>query len=160
MSVYGTVNDIAMSGAKPLYLAAGFILEEGFPLADLEKIVISMAAAARQTGTPIITSDTKVVERGKADGVFITTTGVGVVPFGVTISANRAHPGCVILLSGSIGDHGVAVMASRRKSAIWHATAFGFCAFTYFGVCYVGCCTDRCLLFTRSYPRWFGSSLE
>ena len=115
LSVYGTVNDIAMSGAKPLYLAAGFILEEGFPLAELEKIVMSMAAAARQTGTPIITGDTKVVERGKADGVFITTTGVGVVPAGVNISANRAQPGCAILLSGSIGDHGVAIMASREN---------------------------------------------
>lgn len=115
LSVHGTVNDVAMSGARPLYLAAGFILEEGLPLADLERIVISMAAAAQSAGTPIVTGDTKVVERGKGDGVFITTTGVGVVPEGVNISGNRARPGCAILLSGSIGDHGVAIMAGREN---------------------------------------------
>ncbi|WKJ89904.1 hydrogenase expression/formation protein HypE [Methylomonas montana] len=115
LSVHGTLNDVAMSGAKPLYLAAGFILEEGLPLAVLEKIVISMAAAAKAAGTPIVTGDTKVVERGKGDGVFITTTGVGVVPDGVNISGDRARPGCAILVSGSIGDHGVAIMASREN---------------------------------------------
>lgn len=115
LSVHGTVNDVAMSGAKPLYLSAGFILEEGFPLADLEKIVISMAAAAKQAGTPIITGDTKVVERGKGDGVFINTCGVGVVPVGVNISGNEAAVGDVIILSGSIGDHGVAIMSSREN---------------------------------------------
>ncbi|MGJ0490930.1 hydrogenase expression/formation protein HypE [Methylobacter sp.] len=115
LAVHGTVNDVAMSGARPLYLTAGFILEEGLPLADLEKIVVSMAAAARQAGTPIVTGDTKVVERGKGDGVFITTTGVGIVPEGVTISGDRARPGCAILVSGSIGDHGVAIMAGREN---------------------------------------------
>lgn len=115
LAVHGTVNDVAMSGAKPLYLAAGFILEEGFPLADLEKIVISMAAAAKRAGTPVVTGDTKVVERGKGDGVFITTTGVGIVPEGVNISGNLAQPGCAILVSGSIGDHGVAIMAGREN---------------------------------------------
>ena len=115
LAVHGTLNDVAMSGAQPLYLSAGFILEEGFPLADLERIVISMAAAAKQAGTPIITGDTKVVERGKADGVFITTTGVGIVPEGVNISGNRASPGNAIIISGSIGDHGVAIMASREN---------------------------------------------
>ena len=80
LSVHGTINDVAMMGAQPLYLAAGFILEEGFPLADLQRIVASMAAAAREAGVPVVTGDTKVVERGKGDGVFITTTGVGVVP--------------------------------------------------------------------------------
>ncbi len=115
LAVHGTLNDVAMSGAKPLYLSAGFILEEGLPLADLEKIVISMAAAAKAAGTPIVTGDTKVVERGKGDGVFITTTGVGQVPEGVTISGDRAEPGCAILVSGSIGDHGVAIMASREN---------------------------------------------
>ncbi|MBD9358074.1 hydrogenase expression/formation protein HypE [Methylomonas albis] len=115
LAVHGTVNDVAMSGAKPLYLSAGFILEEGLPLADLERIVISMAAAAKVAGTPIVTGDTKVVERGKGDGVFITTTGVGIVPDGVNISSDRAEPGCAILLSGSIGDHGVAIMASREN---------------------------------------------
>ncbi|PPD30473.1 MAG: hydrogenase expression/formation protein HypE [Methylomonas sp.] len=115
LAVHGTLNDVAMSGAKPLFLAAGFILEEGLPLADLEKIVISMAAAAKAAGTPIITGDTKVVERGKGDGVFITTTGIGSVPDGVTISGDRAKPGHAIILSGSIGDHGVAIMASREN---------------------------------------------
>ncbi len=115
LAVHGTVNDVAMSGAQPLYLAAGFILEEGFPLADLEKIVVSMAAAAKRAGTPVVTGDTKVVERGKGDGVFITTTGVGIVPENVNISGNRAQPGYAILVSGSIGDHGVAIMAGREN---------------------------------------------
>lgn len=115
LSVHGTINDVAMSGARPLYLSAGFILEEGFPLADLEKIVISMAQAAQAAATPIVTGDTKVVERGKGDGVFITTTGIGVVPPGVDIRGDRARPGDAVLLSGSIGDHGVAVIASREN---------------------------------------------
>ncbi|WP_423201618.1 hydrogenase expression/formation protein HypE [Fluoribacter gormanii] len=115
LSVHGTVNDIVMSGAKPLYLSASFILEEGFPLADLQKIVNSMAAAAQQAHIPIITGDTKVVERGKGDGVFITTTGIGVVPEGIQISGNRAKPGDRVLVSGHIGDHGVAIMAHRNN---------------------------------------------
>ncbi len=117
LSVHGTINDVAMSGAKPLYLSAGFILEEGFPLADLEKIVISMAKAARDAGVPVVTGDTKVVERGKGDGVFITTTGVGVVPDGLNISGALARPGDAILVSGFIGDHGVAIMSSRENLA-------------------------------------------
>lgn len=115
LAVHGTINDVAMSGAKPLYLAAGFILEAGLPLADLEKIVISMAQAANNAGVPIITGDTKVVERGKADGVFITTTGIGVVADGVEISSERAEAGCKILVSGSLGDHGIAIMAGREN---------------------------------------------
>jgi len=115
LSVHGTVNDVAMSGARPLYLSAGFILEEGFPLADLEKIVISMAQAANAAEVPVITGDTKVVERGKGDGIFITTTGVGVVPGGVDISGDKAQPGDAILLSGTLGDHGVAIMSSREN---------------------------------------------
>ena len=115
LAVHGTVNDVAMSGAQPLYLSAAFILEEGFPLADLEKIVRSMAEAAKLAGTPIITGDTKVVERGKADGVFITTTGVGIVADGVKISGDLARPGDVILVSGSLGDHGMAIMAGREN---------------------------------------------
>ena len=115
LSVHGTVNDVAMSGAIPLYLAAGFVLEEGFPLADLERIVRSMAAASREAGVPVITGDTKVVERGKGDGVFITTTGVGVVPEGVDISGDRARPGDRILVSGTLGDHGVAIMSLREN---------------------------------------------
>ncbi len=115
LSVHGTLNDVAMAGARPLYLSSGFILEEGFPLADLERIVISMAAAAKRAGVPVVTGDTKVVERGKGDGVFITTTGVGIVPTGVNISGDRARPGDAILVSGSIGDHGVAIMSSREN---------------------------------------------
>jgi len=115
LSVHGTVNDVAMSGAMPLYLSAGFILEEGFPLADLEKIVISMAAAAKSAGVPVVTGDTKVVEKGKGDGVFITTTGVGVVPEGLDISGSNAKPGDCIIISGYIGDHGVAIMSSREN---------------------------------------------
>jgi len=111
LSVHGTINDVAVMGAKPLWLAASFILEEGFPLADLDRIVASMAQAAREAGVPIVTGDTKVVEQGKADGVFISTTGVGVVPDGVQLSGERARPGDVILLSGTLGDHGMAIMA-------------------------------------------------
>jgi hydrogenase expression/formation protein HypE len=115
LAVHGTINDVAMAGAHPLYLSAGFILEEGLPLADLKRIVESMAEAAKLAGVPIVTGDTKVVERGKGDGVFITTTGVGMVPEGVDISGERARPGDKILLSGSIGDHGVAVMSQREN---------------------------------------------
>ena len=115
LSVHGTINDVAMSGARPLYLAASFILEEGFPLADLKRIVDSMAAAAREAGVPIITGDTKVVEQGKGDGVFISTTGVGVVPVGVDISGRNARPGDLLLLSGTIGEHGVAVLSQRES---------------------------------------------
>ena len=115
LSVHGTINDVAMAGARPLYLAAGFILEEGFPLATLRRIVESMAAASREACVPIVTGDTKVVEKGKGDGVFITTTGVGVVPEGVDVSGDRARPGDVILVSGTIGDHGVAIMSLREN---------------------------------------------
>jgi hydrogenase expression/formation protein HypE len=114
LAIHGTINDIAMAGARPLYLSAAMILEEGLPLADLEAIVASMAAAAKAAGVPIVTGDTKVVERGKGDGVFITTTGVGRVPAGVRISADRARPGDAVLLNGTIGDHGVAVMSKRQ----------------------------------------------
>ncbi|CAM2927499.1 hydrogenase expression/formation protein HypE [Legionella worsleiensis] len=115
LSVHGTVNDVAMSGAKPLYLTASFILEEGFPLADLKKIVESMAHAAQEAEVAIIAGDTKVVERGKGDGVFITTTGVGVLADGITISGDRARPGDRIIVSGTVGDHGVAIMAYRNN---------------------------------------------
>ena len=117
LSVHGTINDVAMSGAVPLYLSAGFILEEGYPLADLEKIVISMAKAAKDAGVPVVTGDTKVVERGKGDGVFITTTGIGVVPDGLDISGTNVRAGDAILISGHIGDHGVAIMSSRENLA-------------------------------------------
>ncbi len=115
LSVHGTVNDVAVMGATPLYLAAGFILEEGFPLADLARIVESMAHAAREAGVPVVTGDTKVVERGKGDGVFITTTGVGVLPDGIELGGSRARPGDAIIISGSLGDHGVAIMSKRES---------------------------------------------
>lgn len=114
LSVNGTINDVVMSGATPLYLSASFILEEGFPLLDLKKIVLSMAASAKKANVAIVTGDTKVVERGKADGVFITTTGVGVVPNDITISGDQAKPGDSIIVNGHIGDHGVAIMAHRH----------------------------------------------
>jgi hydrogenase expression/formation protein HypE len=114
LSVHGTVNDVAMTGARPLYLAASFIIEEGFPLADLKRIVESMARASREAGVPIVTGDTKVVERGKGDGVFISTTGIGVVAAGINTGGHRARPGDAILLSGSIGEHGVAIMSKRE----------------------------------------------
>jgi hydrogenase expression/formation protein HypE len=115
LSVHGTINDVAMMGAQPLYLSAAFILEEGYPLADLKRIVESMAEAARAAGVPIVTGDTKVVEKGKGDGVFITTTGVGVLRDGVALSGDQAKPGDAILLSGSIGDHGMAVLSQREN---------------------------------------------
>ncbi|MGD8207306.1 MAG: hydrogenase expression/formation protein HypE, partial [Thiohalocapsa sp.] len=115
LAVHGTVNDIAMCGARPLYLTAGFILEEGLPLADLARIVQSMAGAAKEAGVAVVAGDTKVVERGNGDGCFITTTGIGVVPDGVEISGDRARPGDAILISGGIGEHGVAVMSKREN---------------------------------------------
>ncbi len=114
LSVHGTINDVAVMGATPLYLAASFILEEGFPLADLQRIVESMAKASREAGVSIVTGDTKVVERGKGDGVFITTTGFGVVREGVNLSGDLAQPGDKILLSGKIGDHGMAILSQRE----------------------------------------------
>jgi hydrogenase expression/formation protein HypE len=115
LAVHGTVNDLAMAGARPLHLAASYILEEGFPLADLQRIASSMGRAASEAGVAIVTGDTKVVERGKADGVFITTTGVGLVPAGLDLSGDRGRPGDIVILSGSIGDHGVAVMSKRSN---------------------------------------------
>lgn len=117
LSVHGTLNDVAVMGATPLYLAASFILEEGFALADLQRIVQSMAQAAHQAGVPIVTGDTKVVEQGKGDGVFISTTGVGALPPGRQLSGSLAQPGDVLLLSGPIGLHGVAVLSQRESLA-------------------------------------------
>lgn len=121
LAVHGTLNDVAMMGAQPLYLSASFIIEEGFPLADLQRLVQSMGAAARAAGVPVVTGDTKVVERGKGDGVFISTTGVGLLAPGVAIGGRRARPGDVILLSGTVGDHGVAVL-SQRESLCFETT--------------------------------------
>jgi hydrogenase expression/formation protein HypE len=114
LAVHGTVNDLAMGGATPLFLSAGFIIEEGLPIETLQRIAASMAEAANAAGVTIVTGDTKVVERGKGDGVFINTTGIGIVPEGVRLSANQARPGDVAILSGFIGDHGIAIMASRE----------------------------------------------
>ncbi len=115
LSVHGTVNDVAMCGARPLYLCAGFILEEGFPLADLRRIVESMARAAREARVPVVAGDTKVVEQGSGDGVFITTTGVGVVAPNLNMSGDRARAGDQVLVSGPLGDHGVAIMSLREN---------------------------------------------
>ncbi|HMV04272.1 MAG TPA: hydrogenase expression/formation protein HypE [Accumulibacter sp.] len=115
LAVHGTINDVAVLGATPLYLAAGFILEEGFPLADLARIVDSMAEAASAAGVPVVTGDTKVVEQGKADGVYITTTGIGVVADGTDYSGDRARVGDRIIVSGTIGEHGMAVLAQRES---------------------------------------------
>jgi hydrogenase expression/formation protein HypE len=114
LAINGTVNDLAMSGATPLYLSAAFILEEGLPMEQLSEIVQSMSAAAAAAGVSIVTGDTKVVNRGSADKMFVTTTGVGLVPQGVNISASNARPGDIILLSGTIADHGMAVLSKRE----------------------------------------------
>ena len=114
LAVNGTVNDLAMSGATPLYLSAGFILEEGFPMAQLAAIAEAMGAAARVAGVQIVAGDTKVVERGHGDGCYINTSGVGLVPDGIHIDPTRARPGDVVIASGTIGDHGMAIMSVRE----------------------------------------------
>jgi hydrogenase expression/formation protein HypE len=114
LAVHGTINDLAMAGAEPLYLSAGFILEEGFPIADLRRIVASMAAAAAEAGVSIVTGDTKVVQRGKADGVFINTAGIGIVRAKQPVGQTQLQPGDKVLLSGPIGDHGIAIMLARE----------------------------------------------
>ncbi len=115
LAVNGTVNDLAMSGARPLHIAAAFILEEGLATSDLERIAGSMQAAADEAGVSVVTGDTKVVNRGKGDQVFITTTGLGIIEKPVAISADRARPGDKILLSGFIGDHGIAILSQREN---------------------------------------------
>ncbi|MGH2732871.1 MAG: hydrogenase expression/formation protein HypE [Actinomycetota bacterium] len=115
LAVHGTVNDLAVSGARPLYLSAGFILEEGFAVEDLRRIVDSMAAAAEGAGVQIVTGDTKVVQKGKADGCYINTAGVGVIERPVSLGAANARPDDVVLVSGPIGDHGMTVMLARGE---------------------------------------------
>ena len=115
LAVHGTLNDVAVMGATPLWLSAAFILEEGLKIADLALIVQSMANAAQAAGVPVVTGDTKVVERGKGDGVFITTTGVGVLPDGLDLGGALARAGDAIIISGSLGDHGVAIMSKREN---------------------------------------------
>lgn len=118
LAVHGTVNDLAMAGAVPSWISAAFVLEEGFPIAELKEIVADMAAAAAGAGVQVVTGDTKVVPRGAADGVFVTTAGVGVVPAGRSLSADRVRAGDRLLLSGPMGDHGMAVMLARGDLAI------------------------------------------
>ncbi|MGD0742568.1 MAG: hydrogenase expression/formation protein HypE [Acidimicrobiales bacterium] len=118
LAVNGTVNDLAVTGARPLYLSAGFILEEGFPIKDLRRIVASMAAAAERAGVQVVTGDTKVVQRGKADGCFVNTAGIGLFEREVQLSATRARPGDAVVVSGPIGDHGIAIMLARDELGI------------------------------------------
>jgi hydrogenase expression/formation protein HypE len=118
LAVNGTVNDLSVSGAVPLYLSAGFILEEGFPVADLNQIVASMAAAAAAAGVQVVTGDTKVVEKGKADGCYINTAGVGIIEREPTLGVANARPGDAVLVSGPIGDHGVTIMLARGELEI------------------------------------------
>ena len=114
LAVYGTVNDLAMGGAKPLFLSAGFIIEEGLPLETLLRVVMSLRSAAQSAGVEVVTGDTKVVEKGKGDGLFINTSGIGRVPAGVSLSADQARPGDSILLSGTLGEHGIAILSQRE----------------------------------------------
>ncbi len=114
LAVHGTVNDLAMGGARPLFLSAAFIIEEGLPLETLRRVVASMKSAAAAAGVQVVTGDTKVVEKGGADGLFINTSGLGVLRDGVSLSADQARPGDSVIISGSIGDHGIAVMAQRE----------------------------------------------
>lgn len=115
LAVYGSVNDVAMLGATPRYLTCGFILEEGLLLSDLQRIVRSMAQAARRSGVAIVAGDTKVVERGKGDGVFITTTCIGALVDGIDLSAQRVQPGDRIIVSGTMGDHGITILSQREN---------------------------------------------
>ena len=118
LAVAGTVNDLAVSGAKPLYLSCGMVLEEGLPLETLRRVVASMKRVADEAGVFIVTGDTKVVERGAADKLFINTAGVGVVPRGVAISAHNARPGDVVIVNGTLGDHGTAILIARKQLAL------------------------------------------
>jgi hydrogenase expression/formation protein HypE len=114
LAVHGTINDLAVGGATPLFLSAAFILEEGLSMDELRRVVSSMQRAAAQAGVQVVTGDTKVVEKGKGDGLFINTSGLGLVPDGLDLSADRARPGDKVLLSGPIGDHGIAILAQRE----------------------------------------------
>jgi hydrogenase expression/formation protein HypE len=114
LAVCGTVNDLAVGGAKPLFISAAFILEEGLPLIDLQRIVSSMREACHEAGVTLVAGDTKVVDRGKGDKVFISTSGIGIIPESVSLSISAARPGDRILLSGTVGDHGMAVMSTRE----------------------------------------------
>ena len=126
LAVHGTVNDLAMSGARPLFLSCALVIEEGFPTAELERVLAAMAEEARACDVQVITGDTKVVNRGAADRLFINTAGLGVVPAGVVIGASRARVGDRILVSGTLGDHGVAILVARNELAL-HSTIESDC---------------------------------
>jgi hydrogenase expression/formation protein HypE len=127
LAVCGTVNDLAMAGARPLFLSLALIIEEGFPVESLRQVMGSVKAAADEAGVAIVTGDTKVVNRGSADGLFVNTAGIGLVPPGVDIGGERARPGDKVLLSGSIGDHGIAVL-SKREGLAFSAPIVSDCA--------------------------------
>jgi hydrogenase expression/formation protein HypE len=127
LAVCGTVNDLSMSGARPLYLSLAFIIEEGLPVAELKRVIVSIKKAADEAGVKIVTGDTKVVNKGSADKLFINTAGVGTVPEGVDISAGNARPGDKIIVSGNIGDHGIAVL-SQREGLKFHTPVPSDCA--------------------------------
>jgi hydrogenase expression/formation protein HypE len=114
LAVHGTVNDLAMGGAQPLFLSVAFIIEEGLSMDTLQRVVTSLGSAAQDAGVQVVTGDTKVVEKGSGDGLFINTTGLGLVPDGISMSADQARPGDAIILSGSIGEHGIAILAERE----------------------------------------------
>ena len=117
LAVHGTVNDVAMSGAVPVFLSAGYILEEGLPIDTLGRVAASMAAAAREAGVTVVTGDTKVVEKGHGDGVYINTTGIGLIPPGVNIAPQNCRPGDVVIVSGPVGEHGIAILSVREGLA-------------------------------------------
>ncbi len=127
LAVCGTVNDLAVCGALPRYLTLGMIIEEGFPLEQLERVVLSIRETCREAGVQVVTGDTKVVERGQADGLYINTTGVGMVPPGIQLGGERARPGDVVLISGTVGDHGMAVL-SERAGISWETSIESDCA--------------------------------
>ncbi|MCE5312820.1 MAG: hydrogenase expression/formation protein HypE [Nitrospiraceae bacterium] len=114
LAVFGTVNDLAVSGADPLYISVGFIIEEGFSMDSFERILASMAAAAKRAGVKIVTGDTKVVDKGKGDGIFINTSGIGIVKDGISLGPDKIKPGDQVIVSGAIGRHGISVMAERN----------------------------------------------
>jgi hydrogenase expression/formation protein HypE len=118
LAVHGTVNDLSVCGGKPLVMSAGFILEEGFPMEDLRRITCSMAEAAKKAGVPIVTGDTKVVARGAADGLFINTSGIGLIEYPTPLSVKSIEPGDAVIVSGTIGDHGAAVLSKRRELGV------------------------------------------
>lgn len=130
LSICGTVNDLVACGAKPLYMSTAFIIEEGFPLSDLRKIAESMAVTAQEVGVKLVTGDTKVVEKGSADGIFINTTGIGIIPEGINYRPQRVKPGDKIIVTGYMGDHGLAIMA-QREGLSFNTPALSDCAPLY-----------------------------